>query len=149
MLLKIRTYATDRIELAPWSFWPEEWKRSKHSRAMINARLETAAEKPMFSSSFSGRHCMVLADGYYEWRDRKAQTALPHHPEDRRTLRHGRHLRARADRIRDGRKEPRQLRDPHSQSERGRQLHSRADARHPSARPREGLAAAEPNSTIL
>jgi len=69
MLLKIRTYATDRIELAPWSFWPEEWKRSKHSRAMINARLEAAAEKPMFSSSFSGRHCRVLADGYYEWRN--------------------------------------------------------------------------------
>jgi putative SOS response-associated peptidase YedK len=22
----------------------------------------------MFSSSFSGRHCLVLADGYYEWR---------------------------------------------------------------------------------
>jgi putative SOS response-associated peptidase YedK len=22
----------------------------------------------MFASSFSGRHCLVLADGYYEWR---------------------------------------------------------------------------------
>jgi putative SOS response-associated peptidase YedK len=36
---------------------------------MINARLETAADKPMFSSSFSGRHCVVIADGYYEWRE--------------------------------------------------------------------------------
>jgi putative SOS response-associated peptidase YedK len=35
---------------------------------MINARLETAAAKPMFASSFRGRHCLVLADGYYEWR---------------------------------------------------------------------------------
>jgi putative SOS response-associated peptidase YedK len=35
---------------------------------MINARLETAAEKPMFASSFRGRHCLALADGYYEWR---------------------------------------------------------------------------------
>jgi hypothetical protein len=35
---------------------------------MINSRLETAAEKPMFASSFSGHHCLVLADGYYEWR---------------------------------------------------------------------------------
>jgi putative SOS response-associated peptidase YedK len=64
----IHTYATNRIELAKWGFCPEEWKRSKHSRAMINARLETAAEKPMFSTSFHGRHCMVIADGYYEWR---------------------------------------------------------------------------------
>jgi hypothetical protein len=35
---------------------------------MINARFETAAEKPMFASSFSGRRYLVLADGYYEWR---------------------------------------------------------------------------------
>jgi len=35
---------------------------------MINARLETAADKPMFVSSFRGCHCLVLADGYYEWR---------------------------------------------------------------------------------
>jgi len=47
MLPIIRTCATDLIELAHWGFWPEEWKRSKHSRAMINTRLETAAEKPM------------------------------------------------------------------------------------------------------
>src|SRR5215510_3410836 len=69
MLPIIRTYAPDRIELARWGFWPEEWKRSKHSRAMINARVETATEKPMFASSFVGLHCMVIADGYYEWRE--------------------------------------------------------------------------------
>jgi len=63
----IRTYATNRIELR-WGFWPEEWKRTKRSHPMINARLETAADKPMFTSSFSGRHSLVLADGYYEWR---------------------------------------------------------------------------------
>jgi putative SOS response-associated peptidase YedK len=68
MLPIIRTYATDRIELARWGFWPEEWKRSSRVRTQINARLETAADKPMFSSSFHGRHCMVLADGYYEWK---------------------------------------------------------------------------------
>jgi putative SOS response-associated peptidase YedK len=64
----IRTYATNRIELARWGFWPEEWKRNTQSRPMINARLETTAEKPMFASSFRGRHFLVLADGYYEWR---------------------------------------------------------------------------------
>jgi putative SOS response-associated peptidase YedK len=68
MLPIIRTYATDRIELARWGFWPEEWKRSTKVRPQINARFETAAEKAMFSSSFSGRHCLVLADGYFEWK---------------------------------------------------------------------------------
>jgi putative SOS response-associated peptidase YedK len=68
MLPIIRTYHATRIELARWGFWPEEWKHNKRSHPMINARFETAAEKPMFASSFSARHCMILADGYYEWR---------------------------------------------------------------------------------
>jgi putative SOS response-associated peptidase YedK len=68
MLPIIRTYGPDRIELARWGFWPEEWKRNARSRPMINARLETAAQMRMFASSFHGRHCLVPADGYYEWR---------------------------------------------------------------------------------
>jgi hypothetical protein len=60
-------YGPDRIELARWGFWPEEWKRNAHSRPQINARLETAADKPVFASSFRGRHCLVLADSFYEW----------------------------------------------------------------------------------
>jgi putative SOS response-associated peptidase YedK len=66
MLPIIRTYATDRIELARWGFWPEERNGTKSRSPMINGRLETAAEKPMFASSFSGRHCLVLTNGYYE-----------------------------------------------------------------------------------
>jgi SOS response associated peptidase (SRAP) len=59
MLPIIRTYKPDRIELARWGFRPEEWKRSTRVRPQINARLETAAEKPMFASSFRGRHCLA------------------------------------------------------------------------------------------
>jgi putative SOS response-associated peptidase YedK len=43
MLPIIRTYAPDLIELARWGFWPEEWKRSKHSRAMINEAVQVRA----------------------------------------------------------------------------------------------------------
>ena len=32
------------------------------------ARLETAAEKRQLRQSFSGRHYLVLADGFYEWK---------------------------------------------------------------------------------
>jgi putative SOS response-associated peptidase YedK len=33
-----------------------------------NARLETAASKPKFVSSFAGRHRLVTADSFYEWK---------------------------------------------------------------------------------
>jgi putative SOS response-associated peptidase YedK len=62
----IRTHHPDRIEFAKWGFVPEGWRRTK-MRPQNNARLESADEKPMFRDSFRGRHCLVLADSFYEW----------------------------------------------------------------------------------
>ena len=46
-------------------FWAKN--RSIGSR-MINARAETVADKRSFRDSFRRRRCLVLADGFYEWR---------------------------------------------------------------------------------
>ena len=64
----IRTGSPNRIELARWGFVPEHWTTAR-MRPQNNARLETVNEKPMFHDSFRTRHCMVLADSFYEWKE--------------------------------------------------------------------------------
>jgi putative SOS response-associated peptidase YedK len=35
---------------------------------MINARSETVHEKPSFRNAIAARRCLIVADGYYEWK---------------------------------------------------------------------------------
>lgn len=52
---------------------------------MINARGETVAEKPSFRTALKKRRCIVLADGYYEWKQgtKPKQPYLFHFEDDR------------------------------------------------------------------
>lgn len=49
----------------------------------INARAETLSERAAYREAFKRRRCIVLADGFYEWRGpRGAREPLWFHPED-------------------------------------------------------------------
>ena len=51
-----------------WGLIPYWAKDPKIGSRMINARAETVAEKPSFRAALRRRRCLVLADGFYEWR---------------------------------------------------------------------------------
>ena len=57
-----------RFALARWGFLPGFVKDPKDFPLIINARAEGIAEKPSFRAAIRRRRCIVLADGFYEWR---------------------------------------------------------------------------------
>lgn len=71
-IIRLNEKRTREFALARWGFIPS-WAKKDYlekagGRPLINARGETAAEKPTFRSAFKRRRCLVPADGFYEWR---------------------------------------------------------------------------------
>ena len=58
-----------------WGLIPRWAKESGIGSRLINARAETAADKPAFREAFRLRRCLVPADAFFEWevRDRRKQ----------------------------------------------------------------------------
>ncbi len=69
------------IRTVKWGLVPH-WAKDAKVRMQINARGETAAEKPFFRTAFEHGRCLVPATGYYEWRteDGAKQPYLIHLP---------------------------------------------------------------------
>jgi len=65
-----------RLTFARWGLVPS-WAKEIAAPPLINARAETVADKPAFRSAFKRRHCLVPADGFFEW---QAQPSGPKQP---------------------------------------------------------------------
>ena len=50
-----------------WGLIPSWAKDPSIGNRMINARMESVAEKPSFRRAFAARRCLLPADGYFEW----------------------------------------------------------------------------------
>jgi putative SOS response-associated peptidase YedK len=68
-----------RLDFFNWGLIPFWAKDPKIGNRMINARSETVDQKPSFRGSFKYKRCLVLADGFYEWRkDPGMNSKIPH-----------------------------------------------------------------------
>jgi putative SOS response-associated peptidase YedK len=57
-----------RLDAFRWGLIPSWAKDPSIGNRLINARAETVAEKPAFRQAFLRRRCLILADGFYEWK---------------------------------------------------------------------------------
>jgi putative SOS response-associated peptidase YedK len=61
-----------RLELLRWGLAP----RHGTTHAGINVRIETVARAPAYRASFRARRCLVVVDGFFEWR-RNGKSSRP------------------------------------------------------------------------
>ncbi len=65
--------------LMHWGLIPFWAKDVKIAYKLINARSETAAEKPSFRAAFKYRRCLIPCDGFYEWKKLDERRKQPYY----------------------------------------------------------------------
>jgi putative SOS response-associated peptidase YedK len=58
----------DKLDFFIWGLIPSWAKDPAIGNRLINARAETLVEKPSFRSAFKRRRCLILSDGFFEWK---------------------------------------------------------------------------------
>jgi putative SOS response-associated peptidase YedK len=61
-----------RGDLLRWGLVPTWAKKPDTGLKMINARVETVAERPAYRRAFERYRCLIVADGFYEWQRQPA-----------------------------------------------------------------------------
>ena len=59
-----------------WGLFPSWSKDPSIAKKLINARAETVDKKPSFRDAFKKRRCLIVADGFYEWK-REGKSKMP------------------------------------------------------------------------
>ena len=74
------------LENLKWGLIPG-WAKDKDFKALINARLETIDEKVSFKKLIKNFRCVVIADGFYEWKNEE-KNKIPYYflREDKKTI---------------------------------------------------------------
>lgn len=58
-----------QLSFLHWGLVPYWAKDPSIGNRLINARADTVANKPSFRSAFKKSRCLVVADGFYEWKE--------------------------------------------------------------------------------
>ena len=75
----IKSYTNGRaLEISEWGIIPNWAKDKKKFKPLINARVETLVEKITFKKLIQTSRCLVIADGYYEWKQ-EGGTKIPYY----------------------------------------------------------------------
>ena len=70
----------NKLDFFTWGLIPFWAKDPAIGNRLINARAETLAEKPAFRSSFRRRRCLILSDGFFEWKpDLSGKSKTPYY----------------------------------------------------------------------
>jgi len=56
-----------RGDVLRWGLVPSWAKSPDTGLKMINARVETVAQRPAYQRAFARYRCLIVADGFYEW----------------------------------------------------------------------------------
>ena len=64
------------LESFLWGLIPSWSKDPLIGNKMFNARSETVDKKPSFRDAFKKRRCLIVADGFYEWK-REGKSKIP------------------------------------------------------------------------
>jgi len=68
---------SNQLALFKWGLIPFWAKDPSIGHKMINARAETVDEKPSFKTCLQRKRCLIVADGFYEWK-KEESTKRPH-----------------------------------------------------------------------
>ncbi len=76
LVCALRDRSPKRLEMLRWGLIPPWASGPEIGSRMINARCETVAQKPSYRRAFRQQRCLILADGFYEWK-KEGRERLP------------------------------------------------------------------------